>query len=100
MDSVTHPKPDPEIYLKLFERMGMSPEACWVFEDSVQGATAARAAGARVIGLTTSLRAKTLAPLEGVLPDFRDVPGLCRLIGPDLAEKALEFEKNQHSDNA
>ena len=36
------------------ERIGCSPEDCYVFEDSLQGLDAGMAAGATVIGLTTS----------------------------------------------
>ncbi len=40
-------KPDPEIYLMTAARLGVSPEQCLAFEDSVAGATAAIRAGLR-----------------------------------------------------
>lgn len=51
---VTESKPHPQGYLMAAERIGCSPEDCYVFEDSLQGLDAGMAAGATVIGLTTS----------------------------------------------
>ena len=48
---VTRPKPDPEVYLLAAHMLGVSPANCIVFEDSHSGATAARRAGARVVGV-------------------------------------------------
>ena len=38
-------KPSPAIYLKVIEDMGLSKEECFIFEDSLAGAAAARNAG-------------------------------------------------------
>jgi HAD superfamily hydrolase (TIGR01509 family) len=51
---VSRPKPDPEIYLRVAELLGVDPRNCLVFEDSHTGVAAARAAGARVVGLRTT----------------------------------------------
>ena len=51
---VLHPKPDPEIYVRAAELLGVAPQNAIVFEDSHTGVEAARAAGARVIGLRTT----------------------------------------------
>lgn len=51
---VAHPKPHPEIYLRCAEMLGVHASDCVIFEDSDTGIQAARAAGARVIGLTTT----------------------------------------------
>jgi len=51
---VHQPKPHPEIYLHTAELLGISPANCLVFEDSYAGVAAARAAGARVIGVLTT----------------------------------------------
>ena len=45
-DEVKRTKPDPEIFLKAAEKMGVSPTECYVFEDSFNGIRAAHAAGA------------------------------------------------------
>jgi beta-phosphoglucomutase len=51
---VSHPKPDPEIYLRAAELLQVEPAACLVFEDSHSGVEAGRAAGIKVIGLSTT----------------------------------------------
>ena len=51
---VTHKKPDPEIFLTAAARMGVSPSESLVVEDAVNGIKAARAAGMRCMGITTS----------------------------------------------
>jgi beta-phosphoglucomutase family hydrolase len=68
---VTHPKPHPEIYLRVAEMLGVPPAECVVFEDSYTGVEAGVAAGMPVVGLTT-----THHDLPGVallIPDFRDL---------------------------
>jgi len=51
---VSHPKPDPEIYLRAAELLHVEPAGCIVFEDSYSGIEAGRAAGMKVIGLSTT----------------------------------------------
>jgi HAD superfamily hydrolase (TIGR01509 family) len=80
IESVTRPKPDPEIYLKAAASLGLVPERCLIFEDSPPGADAARAAGARVIGMTTSFRAEELGPLETSMADFCALESMVALL--------------------
>jgi HAD superfamily hydrolase (TIGR01509 family) len=47
---VARPKPAPDIYLLAAGRLGVTPAQCVVVEDSPAGATAALAAGMRVLG--------------------------------------------------
>ena len=47
---VARPKPAPDIYLLAAERLGAAPQECIVIEDSPAGASAAQAAGMRVLG--------------------------------------------------
>lgn len=58
---VLHPKPHPEVYLRVAELLGIPPANAIVFEDSPSGVAAARAAGMRVIGLST-----TFDKLQGI----------------------------------
>ena len=51
---VSHPKPHPEIYLRAAEMLDTPARNCIVFEDSPSGVEAARAAGTRVVGLSTT----------------------------------------------
>ncbi|MBB5236217.1 HAD family hydrolase [Deinococcus budaensis] len=48
-DDVRRVKPDPELYLLAAAHLGLRPEACLAVEDSLNGATAALAAGLRVV---------------------------------------------------
>lgn len=47
---VARPKPAPDIYLLAAKRLGAAPHECIVIEDSPASATAAQAAGMRVLG--------------------------------------------------
>jgi HAD superfamily hydrolase (TIGR01509 family) len=51
-EDVQNGKPAPDIYLLAAKRAGFAPARCLVVEDSVTGATAALAAGCKVIGFT------------------------------------------------
>jgi HAD superfamily hydrolase (TIGR01509 family) len=48
-DQVQKPKPDPEVYLKAADYLGVDPRACLAVEDSEYGVRAAHAAGMTVI---------------------------------------------------
>jgi HAD superfamily hydrolase (TIGR01509 family) len=50
-EDVARPKPAPDAYLAAAEALGADPTACVVLEDSPTGLAAARAAGARTIGV-------------------------------------------------
>ncbi len=67
---VQRPKPWPDVYRRAAELLGVEPENCIVFEDSPTGVMAAKAAGARVIGVAT--HAANLEGVEFMVPDFRD----------------------------
>ncbi len=53
-DDVVRKKPYPDIYLAAAKACAHSPENCIVIEDALSGVKAAKAAGARCIGITTS----------------------------------------------
>ena len=44
-NNITHSKPDPEVFLKAAEFLGLDPKDCLVVEDAVAGAQAAHAGG-------------------------------------------------------
>ena len=44
-NSITRSKPDPEVFLKAAEMLGIAPERCLVVEDAVSGAQAGHAGG-------------------------------------------------------
>ncbi len=57
-------KPDPEIYLLTAKRLNIHPSNCVAFEDSIAGIQSAKAAGMKVIAITT-----THTPEELKIPD-------------------------------
>ena len=67
-DEITHNKPDPEIYGKTAQKLGVPPAACVVIEDSFTGIEAAKGAGMKCVAVAstfpaTELRARTQADL-------------------------------------
>lgn len=77
-------KPTPDIYLCALEKIGLPPEDCLVFEDSVPGVQAARAAGIDVVGMATGLPPETLLShgAKDVIRDFTDAESLRRILEP------------------
>lgn len=65
---VANPKPHPEVFLTAAARLGVPPANCVIFEDSPGGLAAARASGARVAALLTTLPAAPSADIA--IPDF------------------------------
>lgn len=53
-DRVRAGKPDPEGYRLAARELGVEPQACVVFEDAPAGVAAGAAAGAAVVGITTT----------------------------------------------
>lgn len=70
---VTRGKPDPEIYLKTAAALSMPAGRCIVFEDSLSGVQSARAAGCKVVGITTTHTAAELANTDLVISDFSNL---------------------------
>ena len=66
---VSKAKPDPEVFLKSAERIGIPPESCIVFEDSRAGIEAAHRGGMRAVGIG---RAEQLEEADIVIPGFED----------------------------
>lgn len=48
-NNITHSKPDPEVFLKAAQFLGLTPEDCLVVEDAVSGAQAGKAGHFRVV---------------------------------------------------
>lgn len=66
-DDVTVGKPSPEPYLVAAKRLGVDPTRCVVVEDAPAGVASARAAGARVVGITSTNSADRLAGADAIL---------------------------------
>jgi len=52
-EDVQKSKPDPEIYSKAMERMGLTPDECLILEDNENGIKAAMASGAHLLKINT-----------------------------------------------
>ena len=50
-NKVSNPKPDPEVFLKGAEAVGVAPANCVVFEDAIAGIEAAKNGGMKAIGV-------------------------------------------------
>ena len=71
-ENVVQHKPNPEIYLKSMQALGASPEHTVIFEDSHTGVLAAKAAGAKVVGVLTSQQPNELPPCDAYINDYKD----------------------------
>lgn len=88
-EDVKNPKPAPDVYQLAAHRAGFAPAHCLVVEDSVTGATAALAAGCKVIGFTgvahdPAAKARELKEL-GVSQVIHDMGELLGAISPVVA---------------
>jgi sugar-phosphatase len=86
-EDVQRGKPDPQGYLLAAQRLGRDPAACLVFEDAPPGVAAARAAGARVVALTTTHAREDLPGAERTIADFTAVR-----VSRDGAELIVRFD--------
>jgi len=72
---IEHKKPSPDIFLKAAENLGVDASECLVVEDAISGVAAGKAAGAKVLALTTSFSAEELSGADwitGLLTDVSD----------------------------
>ena len=57
-------KPHPDCYLRAAQRLGAQINECIVFEDSFNGLRSGRAAGMKVVGLSTTNPVEAITPLS------------------------------------
>lgn len=71
---VKNKKPDPEIFLKAAEDLGVKPENCMVLEDAKSGIAAAKSAGMSCIGITTAFSHDelTITKADFVVGDIKE----------------------------
>ena len=72
-DEITRGKPDPEGYLTAASRLGYSSVDCLVIEDAPAGIESARAAGMRVIAITTTYARESLMGADAVVERLTDL---------------------------
>jgi len=63
---IEHKKPAPDIFLKAAGLLEADPQCCLVVEDAISGVAAGKAAGARVLALTTSFSSHELAGADWI----------------------------------
>lgn len=80
-EDVVTSKPDPEVFLKAAQQLGVDPALCVVFEDSPKGIEAARRAGMKAVGIASFHSAGELENenVLCVIEDYND-PLLHRMI--------------------
>ena len=66
-------KPDPFVFLKAADRLGVIPLNCLVIEDAVAGVQAAKASGMKCIAVTTTDHAEKLADADVVLDNLAEL---------------------------
>jgi beta-phosphoglucomutase family hydrolase len=79
-EDVSQGKPDPEIFLKAAGELGVLPQRCLVFEDSLLGVEAACRAGMQAVAITTTIPA-------------REFEGLCSVV--EIASDFLDLHAGQ-----
>lgn len=81
-DSVPHKKPAPDVYLHVLGVLGLSPGACFAFEDSGLGLAASSGAGIRTIVTPTAYTAgDDFARAFSVLSSLGEPHDLARHLG-------------------
>ena len=75
-EDCTRSKPDPQGYRLAAERLEVSPGRCLVFEDSLAGVQAAKAAGMNVVAITGAKGAGSPAAkvAHGAISDYTELP--------------------------
>ena len=89
-DDVAATKPAPEPYLTAAGRLGIPPSACVAIEDSAPGLEAARSAGMRTIGVTTTSSRQALASADRIVAGLHEVsPELVAALGRKSARRSF-----------
>lgn len=70
---IEHKKPAPDIFLKAAANLGVDASDCLVIEDAISGVAAGKAAGSKVLALTTSFSARELSEADWIVGLLTDV---------------------------
>jgi len=66
-------KPDPAIFLKAAQRLGVEPSDCLVIEDSINGVKAAKNAKMKCIAITNTFKADKLKDADLIVDNFSQI---------------------------
>ena len=85
-NDITHGKPHPEPYLKGAAILGFPASECIVLEDAPAGIRSGKAAGARVIGFTTTVEASVAreAGADWIVRNCSDIRSLSSSVALEL----------------
>ena len=80
-DNVSDSKPNPETWLQCADKIGVSPDRCLVFEDSIKGVESALNAGMDCVVITTMHLKEEFAAYTNIVSFIDDYnsPGLYQL---------------------
>lgn len=73
-------KPDPAVFLHAAQMLGVRPEECIVFEDSLPGFLAAKAAGMKCIAIKNSLNHSLLDKVHGAIESYHEAEEILKKI--------------------
>ena len=72
-EEVFHGKPAPDIFLKAAERLGIAPEDCLVFEDTVSGIRSAKNAGMQCIAICSTHKREELHEADLIIEHWDQI---------------------------
>jgi len=72
-EDVSRGKPEPDVFLEAARKLHVDPSRCVVFEDAVAGVEAGRAAGMKVVAITSTVAAGELGAADVIVDSFLDV---------------------------
>lgn len=73
-EDVTKGKPDPQVFLVAASKIKMPPSRCVVFEDAIVGIQAGKAAGMKVVAVTTTNPASALHEADLIVDRLDTIP--------------------------
>lgn len=82
-EDVTKHKPEPEAYLLAARRLEVEPTGCVVFEDSIAGVAAAKAAGMRCAAVTNSFAAEALNEADLIVASLADTDSIMSFVAAE-----------------
>lgn len=72
-EEIPRSKPAPDTFLRAAQKLGLDPACCAVVEDAVPGVQAGKAAGMRVVAVTTTRRRQDLAQADRIVDSLADL---------------------------
>jgi HAD superfamily hydrolase (TIGR01509 family) len=73
-------KPDPTLFLHVAQKLGVKPEECVIFEDSISGFKAAKAAGIKCIAIKNKNNAQLLDMVDDAIDSYDEAFEVLRRI--------------------